>query len=266
MVIRTYKYKLYHTKRLKHIDKTIDIAGIIYNHCIALHKRYYKLYGKHLNKYQLQKHLTKLKKLSKYEYWRKVPSQAIQDITDRIDKAYKLFFRNKKRGIKASIPTFKKIKSYKSYTLKQAGYKIDGNVIWLNGCKFKFWLSRPIEGKIKTITIKRDNIGSFYICVALEQEPQSNTASGNIVGIDFGLKTFLTLSDTTQIKAPRYYLSYLKKLKKLQRSLSKKQKGSNNYKRSKKVLAKLHIKIANTRRLFPQTRQRNGQILSICSY
>ncbi len=245
-IIYTYKYKFYYTKRLK----TIDIAGIIYNHCIALHKRYYRLYGKHLNKYQLQKHLTKLKKLPKYEYWKKVPSQAIQDITDRIDKAYKLCFRNKKRGIKASIPTFKKIKSYKSYTLKQAGYKIDGNVIRFGGYKYKFWLSRPIKDKIKTITIKRDNIGDFYIYIALEQELQSNTASGNIVGIDFGLKTFLTLSDATQIKAPRYYLAYLKRLKKLQRGLSKKQKGSNNYKEAKKALARLHIKIINTRRDF----------------
>ncbi len=248
-IIRTYKYKLYYTKRLRHIDTTIDIAGIIYNHCIALHKRYYKFYGKHLNKYKLQKHLTKLKKLSKYVYWKKVPSQAIQDITDRIDKAYKLFWRNKKQGIKSSIPTFKKIKSYKSYTLKQAGYRIEGNVIWLGGYKFKFWLSRPIEGKIKTITVKRDNIGNFFICIALEQEPKNYTASGKIVGIDFGLKTFLTLSDATQIEAaPRYYLAYLKKLKKLQRSLSKKQKGSNNYKRAKKALARLHIKIANTRK------------------
>ena len=59
-MILTYKYKLYKTKRLKKIDEIINIAGIIYNHCIALHKRYYKLYGKYLNKYQLQKHLTKL--------------------------------------------------------------------------------------------------------------------------------------------------------------------------------------------------------------
>ncbi len=248
VLIRTYKYKLYHTKRLKHIDKTIDIAGIIYNHCIALHKRYYKLYGKHLNKFQLQKHLTKLKKLPKYGYWKQVPSQAIQDITDRIDKAYKLFWKNKKQGIKSSPPSFKKIKSYKSYTLKQAGYKIEGNVIWLGGYKYKFWLSRPIEGKIKTITVKRDNIGNFFVCIALEQEPKKPTVSGNIVGIDFGLKTFLTLSDATQFQAPRYYLAYLKKLKKLQRSLSKKKKGSNNYKRAKIALVKLHIKIANTRR------------------
>jgi len=248
-VIRTYKYKLYHTKRLKHLHQIVDIAGIIYNHCIALHKRYYKLYGKHLNKYQLQKHITKLKKLPKYEYWRKVPSQAIQDITDRTDKAYKLFFKNQKQGIKSSPPSFKKVKKYKSFTLKQAGYKIDGNVIYLNGYKYKFWLSRPIIGKIKTITVKRDNIGDFYICISLEQEEiAKDTTSGKIVGIDFGLKTFLSLSDATQIEAPRYYLAYLKKLKKLQRGLSKKQKNSNNYKKAKRRLAKLHIKVANTRR------------------
>lgn len=77
MSIRTYKYKLYQTKKLKYIHKTINISGIIYNHCIALHKRYYRRYGKHLHKYQLQKHLTKLKKIEKYNYWNSVGSQAI---------------------------------------------------------------------------------------------------------------------------------------------------------------------------------------------
>ena len=85
MSIRTYKYKLYETKRLKHLHDVVNISGIIYNHCIALHKRYYKLYGKSLNKFQLQKHLTKLKKRSKYAFWNNVPSQAIQNITERID-------------------------------------------------------------------------------------------------------------------------------------------------------------------------------------
>jgi len=131
-MIRTYKYKLYHTKRLRKIDKVINIAGIIYNHCIALHKRYYRIFGKTLNKFQLKKHLTKLKK---YEYWKKVPSQAMQEITDRIDKAYKLFYRNKKQGIKTLPPTFKKVFKYKSYTLKQAGYKIENNIVYLKYLK-----------------------------------------------------------------------------------------------------------------------------------
>lgn len=245
-MIKTCKYKLYNTKRLKHLHQRVDIAGIIYNRCIALHSR---LFRKSLNRYQLQKHLTKLKKLPKYEYWKKVPSQAIQDITDRIDKAYKLFFRNQKQGIKSSPPSFKKVKKYKSFTLKQAGYKIDGNVIYLNGYKYEFWLSRPIAGKIKTITVKRDNIGDFYICISLEQEEiGKDTTSGKIVGIDFGLKMFLTLSDNTEYESPRYYLKHLKKLKRLQKRLSKKQKDSNSYKKAKRRSAKLHIKAANTRR------------------
>ena len=250
-MILTYKYKLYKTKRLRKIDEIINIAGAIYNHCIALHKRYYKLYGKCLSKYQLQKHLTKLKKLPKYKHYRKVPSQAIQDITDRIDKGFKLFFKNKKKKIKTSPPTFKKLSKYKSYTLKQAGYKIENNIIWLNGYKFKFWLSRPIDGKIKTVTVKRDNVGDFYICVAIEKEYQKiSAASGKIVGIDFGLKTFLTLSDGTKIKAPRHYLNSLKELKRLQKKLSKKVKTSNRYKKAKRKLAKLHQKVANSRRDF----------------
>jgi len=209
------------------------------------------MYGKSLNKYELQKHLTKLKKLPKYSYWKKVPSQAIQDITDRIDKAYKLFFRNQKHKIKSAPPTFQKVKKYRSYTLKQAGYKIENNVISLNGYKFKFWLSRPIDGKIKTITIKRDNIGDYYICISLEKEYHKVSAtSGKIVGIDFGLKTFLVLSDKTIIKAPLYYLKHLKNLKSYQKKLSKKIKGSNHYKQAKRTLAKLYHKVVNSRKDF----------------
>lgn len=251
-MIRTYKYKLYNTKKQKHIHQTIDIAGIIWNHCIALHKRYYRLCGKHLNKFQLQKHITKLKKIDKYAFWKRVPSQAIQDITVRIDNAYKKFFdyTKGKTKLKVSPPTFKAVKRYKSYTLKgKVGYKLENNVISLNSYKYKFWLSRPIDGTIKTVTIKRDNIGDIYICITLEKEDTKfNAATGKIVGIDFGLKTFLTLSDNIEIESPLYYHKNLSKLKKLNRNLSRKQKGSNGRKRAKLQLAKLHIKIVNQRR------------------
>ena len=252
MSIRTYKYKLYQTKRLKYIHNSINISGIIYNHCIALHKRYYKLFGKHLNKYQLQKHLTKLKKIEKYKYWKSVGSQAIQNITERIDEGYKKFFdyaKNKSK-LRVSPPNFKKVKKYKSYTLKgKVGYKLEGNTISLNGYKYKFWKSREIDGKIKTVTIKRDSIGDFYICISLEQEEaKKRVATGKNVGIDFGLKTFLSLSDKTEIEAPLYHLKNLKQLKRMSRNLSKKKKGSNHRKEAKRKLAKLHIKIANQRK------------------
>ena len=245
MLIRTYKYKLYKTKKTNHIDNTINISGIIWNHCIALKKRYYKMYGKSLNMYQLQKHLTKLKKLEKYSYWKKVPSQAIQNITERIEESYKKFF--KKQG---GLPSFQKVKKYKSYTLKgKIGYKIENNVISLNGYKYKFWKSREIDGKIKTITVKRDNIGDFYICITLElEEPKYNITSGKSVGIDFGLKKFLTLSDDIDIEAPLFHLKNLKEIKRLNRELSRKKRNSNNRKKAKEKLAKLHIKIDNQRK------------------
>ena len=93
-MLLTYKYKLYRSKKTKHLDELINIAGNIYNHCIALHKRYYKLYHKSLNKFKLQKHLTKLKKLGKYQNWKNLGSQAIQQITERIDLAYQKFFKS----------------------------------------------------------------------------------------------------------------------------------------------------------------------------
>jgi len=252
MSIRTYKYKLYKTKKTKHIHDVINISGIIYNHCIALHKRYYKLYGKHLNKFQLQKHLTKLKKRDKYAFWKKVPSQSIQDITARIDNAYKKFFDYAKGKTKQKVspPSFKAVKKYKSYTLKgKVGYKLEDNVISLNGYKYKFWLSRPIEGIIKTVIIKRDNIGDFYICITQEiKDVKISTTTGKIGGADFGMKTFLTLDDNLDIESPQYHLKYLNKLKQLNRNLSKKKKGSNGRIKAKLQLAKLHIKIANKRR------------------
>lgn len=251
-MIRTYKYKLYKTKKDKHIHDVINISGIIYNHCIALHKRYYKLYGKSLNKFQLQKHLTKLKKRDKYSFWKKVPSQSIQDITVRIDNAYKKFFdyTKGKTKLRVSPPTFKAVKKYKSYILKgKVGYKLEDNVISLNGYKYKFWKSREINGVIKTVTVKRDNIGDFYICIALEIESSKyNITSSKTVGIDFGLSKFLALSDKKNIDSPLFHLKNLSKLKRLNRNLSKKKKGSNNRRLAKKQLAKLHIKIANQRK------------------
>ena len=79
--MRTYRFRLYNSKRNRKLHKQINAAGLVYNHCIALHKRYYKLFGKLLNMYQLQKHLTKLKKISKCAYLKEIGSQAVQDIT-----------------------------------------------------------------------------------------------------------------------------------------------------------------------------------------
>lgn len=123
--MKTFSFKLYKSERNEKLHKQINSFGLVYNHCIALHRKYYKIFGKYLKRNFLQKHLFKLKKLPKFNFLCGLNSQAIQDVTDRIDRAFQLFFRNVKRKIRCSPPNFKKIKNYKSFTLKQSGWKFD---------------------------------------------------------------------------------------------------------------------------------------------
>jgi len=120
--MRTLRFKLYEHKRNKYLKRMINASGVIYNHCIALPSRYYKMWGKHLSCTKLQSHIAKLRKRN--PFWQSVGSQAVQDICQRIEKAYQLFFKHNKKGVRP--PGFKKVKKYKSFTLKQAGYKFLG--------------------------------------------------------------------------------------------------------------------------------------------
>src|SRR5712691_2833599 len=131
---KTFMYKLYRSKRSKRLHHQITIGGVIYNHAIALHKRYYRLYKKHLSPVRLKAHIAKLKKRAKYRWWSGLGSQAIQDIIERIDKGYQRFFQNVKdrkagkTALRVGPPTFRKVRHAKSFTLKQAGWQLlDGN-------------------------------------------------------------------------------------------------------------------------------------------
>ena len=252
MIALTYKFRLHQHRGDKHLNQQIDIAGIIWNHCIALHKRYYLLTGKFLNKYALMKHVAKLKKLEKYAFWNMVGSQAIQDIVERIDKSYQRFFKWEKtrRGLRCSPPKFKRVKKYKSFTLKQAGWKLfEGNKVRIQGRVYRFIKSREIEGCIKTVTVKRDAVGDLWLCFSVRQERNlPEVTPSNAAGFDFGVKTFLTVSDGTKIKSPQFLRQNLNDLAAAQRSLSRKVRGSRNWREAKRKVARIQRRIADCRR------------------
>lgn len=247
--MKTYCFKLYKSKKNRYLHRQISISGMIYNHCIALHKRYYKIYKKSLNSYQLMKHITKLKRLSKYQYWNQVGSQAIQDVVERIDKSYKLFFRNRKNGIRAGLPGFKKVKNYKSFTLKQSGYKLDSdNKIKIGKRFFKYFKSQDTQGNIKTLTIKRDKLGDIYIYIVTDfVEVRDTPRTGKSVGFDFGLKTFLIASDNNDVISPLFFTSNIRSIRKANQKVSKKIKGSKNRRKSVMNLERLHNHVTNQR-------------------
>jgi len=245
-MIKTFTYKLYHNKRNKKLVSLLSTANHIYNHCIALHKRHYSKYHKYLDRGTLQKHLTKLKKLRKFQHWNSLNSQAIQEITDRIHLGYLKFFnKDNKRP-----PQFKSKRRYNSFTLKQSGYKLfNHNGIKINNLNFRFFKSRELSGDIKTITIKKDSLGDFYIYIVCDDHVNqvNRVKTSKTAGFDFGLKTYLTSSDDSRIESPQFLKRALKKIRKSHRYLSRKQKGSNNRERARRVLCRAYRKITNQR-------------------
>lgn len=262
--MKTLKFKLYSHKRNRYLKRSINAAGNIYNCCIALHRRYYRLWGKHLSCAKLQAHIARRRRNN--PYWQLVGSQAIQDICQRIEKGYQLFFKHHKKGVRP--PTFKKPRKYKSFTLKQAGYKfLGGNRIQIGKRVYQFWNSRPIEGLIKTLTVKRTALGELFIAVAVDQVEDSivKAKTGKIAGFDFGLHTFLTCSEGFDIaepsrggvpsgetpekflESPLFFKQSLTQVKKASREHSKKQKGSIKREQARRSLVRKHEDIANRR-------------------
>ncbi|MBE9170973.1 transposase [Pleurocapsales cyanobacterium LEGE 06147] len=244
--MKTYKFKLYESRKNRYLKRVINASASIYNHCIALFKRYYRMFKKHLNHFRLMKHIAKLR--NRNNYWKLVGSQVVQDIIQRIKKAYDLFFNHHKRGVRP--PGFKKVKKYKSFTLKQAGYKfLGGNRIKIIGRLFKFAKSREIQGKIKTLTVKRNYLGELFIQIVTDYTEEScGVVTGKIAGFDFGLKTFLTVDDGTEIQSPLFFNQSRNKLKYANRNLSRKEKNSRNWYKAKYALNRVDEATTNKRK------------------
>lgn len=250
-VVKTYKFKLYKNKKNKHLDDGIDIAASIWNYCIAMHRHYYKAFGKHLSANKLKKHITKVKRTRHLE-WSALGSQAVQDVVERVDRSYKAFFDHvkQKRHGRKSPPHFCKRERYKSFTLKQAGYAFHSdNKVTIMGREYKYCNSRPIEGNIKTLTVKRNTLGEIFIIVVTKQEMNDVLPrAGKAAGMDFGLKHFLTFDDGSVIESPQWYKASLVELRTAHRAVSRCQKGSNNRKRAIRNLERVYQRISNRRR------------------
>lgn len=254
---KSFKYKLYHNDKLKILNGIIDAHSEVWNYCIAINKRYYKIFNKSLNSYNLKKHITKLKKTNKFKKWNYLPSQSIQDVVERIEKSYALFFSKLKSGDKsARPPKFKHRSKYKSYTLKTAGYKIINDnsfgQIKIGKQVFRFFKSRDIKGDIKTCTIKRNSKGHIFIILSCEgnflETPLAKT--GKAVGLDWGMKCFITTSDKTHLEYPLFAYQAEKSIGELNQDLSIAKKGTRKRRNIIKKLVSKYEKVSNQRKDF----------------
>ena len=254
--MRNTKHKLFHDKTLKRLHDELNICGVVRNHFIALSMRYYRRYGKGLSYAKMSKHLTKLKKLAKYQHWHIPYSWALQNILKRLAQSFREM-RTHKRG----RPQFKKCQKHKGMTFRSEQVCVEKLLdaqkhernhptyqIRLNGRWYRFALHREIKGQIKEVHVTRDALGDVYITLTEDySEVKYEPKTGKAEGFDMGIKDFLTGSDGHRYTSPMFYAQNAKKLAKAQRSYSRKVKGSKNQERCRQEIARIHKKTANQR-------------------
>lgn len=177
-------------------------------------------------------------------------SQVLQDTLNRLDKTFKAFFARVKRGGKAGFPRFKGRHRYNSFCYPQSGFRLDGDKLTLSKIgKVKIRLSRLMQGKVKTCTIKHE-VSGWFVIFTVETEKEILQKTGKAVGIDVGIENFATLSNGEQIENFKYFEKSQKKLRKAQRKVSRRKKGSKRRRNAVLKLRKIHQKIKNQRNDF----------------
>jgi putative transposase len=249
---KTYRYRLLGNKTtFSRADEWLLLCQKLYNTALAQRIYVYRYTRQTISCYDQCKQLPELKQA--FPEYQSVIAQVLQDVILRLDKAYRSFFRRVKNGNgKPGFPRFKSRDRYHSFTLTQAGWKLDGRYLTIrNVGRFKLRLSRPIEGNIKSVTIRKEATGHWYVCFSCDKVQELQLApSVKTVGIDVGIKSFCVDSDEHRVFNPAYFRQAQKQLRVRQRALCRRVKKSNGSKLARVLVAKAHEKIYNQRNDF----------------
>lgn len=253
MTVTSAKFRIYPTEAQKVLmSKTFGCVRWVYNYALAAKMKVYETTQETLSVYAISAELSKLKDAPETEWLREVNSQALQMSLRNLDAAYSRFFREKK-----GFPRFKSRYDRQSFCNPQST-ELDyaaGRVYipkFKGGIKAR--LHRKVDGRVKSSTVSRDASGRYFISVVIERDGEHPVPPTPIpertLGIDLGLKTFATFSNGDVVRNPRHLKQKLKSLKRAQRKLSRRTKGSKNRDKARKRVAKIHARVSDSRRDF----------------
>ena len=247
-MLKAYKYRIYPNKeQINYLQKTFGCTRFIYNQMLADRIKSYEE-NKDLD-IKIIKYPTPAQYKKEYEWLKEVDSLALANAQMNLDKAYKNFFRDKSVG----FPKFKSKKNnHKSYTTNNQNgtIYIENNRIKIPKLKsmIKIKQHREFVGLIKSCTMSQNPSGKYFISILVDTENIQLPKLDTKVGIDLGIKEFAITSDGEMFSNPKWLKKSEKRLRKLQKDLSRKQKGSNNRRKDRLKVAKLHEKISNQRK------------------
>jgi len=244
LVRQAYRYRLYPTGEQRHqLAVQFGHARHTYNWALARRQAHYQETGEILSFYDLKRAVTALKSEPDHLWLKEADSQVLQAKVEDLEKAYKGFFEHR-----TGFPCFKTKKDRQSIRYPQR-YRFKDNRIYLPKVGWvRAIFHREMVGTPKNVTVSKTATGAYYASVQCERELAIAVHTGPAVGVDVGLKDLAVLSTGEKIPHPRYLRKAEKRLARLQRSYSRKVKGSKNREKARLLVAHQHEHVANCRR------------------
>ena len=245
---KLFRYRLKPTKsQVAILNSQLDLCRWTYNETLALRKNAWENEDRSISYFE-SKRMLPIWKESKPEL-SEVYSQVLQEAVQRVDLAFKSFFRRVKSGEEPGYPRFKGINWYDSLTYPQSGFALKDNVLHLSKIgDIKIWLHRPVMGTIKRLTLRRSTTKKWYVSFFVEDAPKDAVPdSEKAVGIDVGISNFAVLSDGTFIENQRYMAACEARLSKEQSKKDKLPHGSPERRKAANKVSHIYERLGNLR-------------------
>lgn len=247
-VKRAYKYRFYPTpEQEENLAKTFGCARFVYNYMLNLRTEAFYKHAEKVNYHDTSFLLTNLKYNGVAPWLGEVSSVPTQQALRHLHTAFLNFWSGR-----TQYPKFKKKQNRQSAEYTVSAFKWDGKQLKLAKQKepLNIRWSRTFTGKPSTVTVSKDAAGRYFVSILVTENIQPLPVNKNQVGLDMGIKDVVIASDGFKSGAPKHFRKLAKKLAKAQRNLAKKKKGSNNRAKARVKVARIHAKIADSRRDF----------------
>ena len=245
---KAYKYRFYPTpEQAENLAQTFGCVRFVYNKMLEIRTNAFYNYGEKVNYHDTSALLTTMKKSGSLPWLSEVSSVPLQQSLRHLHTAFLNFWAKR-----AKHPNFKKRTNTQSATYASSAFKWDGKSLKLAKQKDPLGIrwSRHFTGTPSTVTVSKDAANRYFVSILVTENIEPLPPIDNQVGVDMGIKDIVVTSDGYRSGAPKFSRKYEKKLAKAQRNLAKKKKGSNNRNKARLKVAKIHAKIADSRRDF----------------
>ena len=246
LMIKTFKYRLVPTRKQQAALQTVlDSCRFLYNCSLEQRKM------QRIGQFAQMRQVTEVR--AEFPEFQNVHVHILQNVVKKLDRAFQGFFRRIKSGQKAGFPRFKGKDRFDSFAFNNTGFKLAGRYLQISkigAVKLRLSRSLPEDSAVKSLVVKRDG-SNWYACLAVEFSPVHLPHSDAQVGIDVGVVQYATFSDGSEpIANPRFYEDAQAKLRRAQRRVARRKRGSHRRRKAVVLLRKLHERIANRRNDF----------------